>query len=614
MISERAASPSRSGFFKSAVAFVCERLSLAVVAVGTVFMILVFVAVEDNATQLGTFPVILLDNTNEVQAPPRPDAHEVLKDGDRIDLQALSPQQRFELIRGAKSGTTMTLKVTRAGRRFPQVITASSTDSSPRAKFVRDVGIPLCFFLSLGLASALFLMRPRSITLAFYIYTILMLLKVNKAALDLAIWPINLRADLLIQVVFPLAQLMIMVFAARLYGVQTRAWRWLAGTAIFFAIVDFLVWTDPIVWMVFQQYRLPGPTNLMMSLADAALILVVIIGLAYISSGANNAERARRITWIVAGIAIAPITDLLWAVANILSTLVGNSSILLLDVQDWTTALGPWVGLIGVVFVFYAFVSQRVVDIRFVIGRAAVYVGITAVLLLFFGVIEWWAEQIFESTRPAIYVSLFAALFIGFSLNAVHEHVESLLNKVFFREQRRNERSLRHASRALANTNSEKTLVEFLVHEPVRVLGLTSAALFLARGANGAFIRSADNGWNNKESETIDAEDPLIVELRADPEPMMLDGRPRAETILPVGSKAPSLVVPLLVRGSVFGFVFYGPRNNEQPLTSDERALLETIAHNAGAAYDHIDADRARTRIAELEEKLRQLSPPTASS
>jgi hypothetical protein len=606
MISERAASPSRSGLLKSAVAFVCERLSLAVVAVGTVFMILVFVAVEDNATQLGTFPVILLDNTNEVQAPPLPNVHEVLKDGDRIDLARLSPQERFELVRGAKSGTKMTLMVTRAGRRFTQVITASSPDYTPRAKFVRDVGIPLCFFLSLGLASALFLMRPRSITLAFYIYTILMLLKVNKAALDLAIWPINLRADLLIQVVFPLAQLMILVFAARLYGVQTRAWRWLVGTAIFFAIADFLVWMDPIIWMVFQQFQLPGPTNLMMSLADAALILTVIIGLAYISSGASG-ERARRITWIVAGIAIAPITDLMWAVANILSTLIGNSSILLLDVQDWTQALGPWVGLIGVVFVFYAFVSQRVVDIRFVIGRAAVYVGITAVLLLFFGVIEWWAEQIFESTRPAIYVSLFAALFIGFALNAVHEHVESLLNNVFFREQRRNERSLRHAARALANTNSEKTLVEFLVHEPVRVLGLTSAALFLARGENGAFIRAADNGWNNKESETIDAEDPLIAELRADPEPMTLDGRPRAETILPGGSRAPSLVVPLLVRGSVFGFVFYGPRNNEQPLTSDERELLETIAHNAGAAYDHIDADRARARIADLETKLAQL-------
>ncbi|HEY2476383.1 MAG TPA: GAF domain-containing protein [Candidatus Cybelea sp.] len=604
MIFERAASPSRSGFAKGVINFICDRLSLAVVAVGTVFMVLVFIGVEDNATHLGQYPVILLNNTDEVQSLPN--MHEALRNGDRIDLTALSPEQRFSLLRGARSGTPLTVRVTRDGHTFVQTITAASPDRSPRAKFVRDVGIPLCFFLSLGLASAMFLMRPRSITLAFYVYTILMLLKVNETLLDLAMWPINLITHLAIQVVYPLTQLMILIFAARLYGVQSRAWRWLFGAALVFSVIDFLVWTDPIVWTVFQQYQFPGPTNLLMGLSDASLILVVLVGLAYIASGATGVQRTR-ITWIVAGIAIAPIFDLLWATANILSTLVGNTSVLLLEVQNATTVLGPWFGLLGVIFVFYAFVSQRVVDIRFAIGRAAVYAAITAVLLLFFGVVEWWAEQIFESTRPAIYVSLFAALFIGFSLNALHGHVEAILNNFFFREQRRDEEALQRASRALANTNSEKTLVEFLVNEPVRVLGLTSAALFLARGEGGAFIRAAAEGWNNKEAETIDSEDPLIVELRAEAEPLTLDGRSRPETILPGGSKTPSLVVPLLVRGSVFGFVFYGPRSNELPLTRDERELLETIAHNAGAAYDHIDADRARARIAELEAKLREL-------
>ena len=215
-------------------------------------------------------------------------------------------------------------------------------------------------------------------------------------------------------------------------------------------------------------------------------------------------------------------------------------------------------------------------------------------MLLCFGVLEWWAEQIFESTRPAIYVSLFAALLIGFTLNALHGRVESFLNTFFFRDQRRAEDALRHAARALANTSSEKTLIEFLVDEPVRVLGLTSAALFLAPREGGAFERTADRGWTRQESERIDPEDPLIVELRAELAPIVLDGRPRAETILPGGAKAPSLVVPLLMRGAVFGFVFYGPRGNGTPLTADERALLEAIARSAGAAYDHIDADSPR--------------------
>jgi GAF domain-containing protein len=223
-----------------------------------------------------------------------------------------------------------------------------------------------------------------------------------------------------------------------------------------------------------------------------------------------------------------------------------------------------------------------------------------------FGTLEWWAEQIFESTRPAIYVSLFAALAIGVTLNALHGRVEKFLSTFFFRDQRRAEEALRHASRALANTSSERTLVEFLVDEPVRVLGLTSAALFLAQRDGGAFVRTADRGWTRQEAECIDSEDPLIVELRAELAPIPLDGRPRAETILPGGAKAPSLVVPLLMRGGVFGFVFYGPRDTGTPLTSEERALLEAIARSAGAAYDHIEAEKSHARIRELEAQLRE--------
>jgi hypothetical protein len=430
-----------------------------------------------------------------------------------------------------------------------------------------------------------------------------MLIKVNQTALDLANWPISLLSDLSIQVVYPLAQLMILIFAQRLYGRPSRRGSWFFYSAVALSLIVFVAWVDPIVWIVFQRFGLPGPTQLLMSVSDVLLLSIVIAGLAYIASGATLLERGR-VTWVVAGIALSPILDLTWAIANTVSTLIGDSSATLVYVQHWTDVLGPWFGLAGSIFVVYGFLSQRVVDFRFAIGRAAVYGTVTALLLLCFGVLEWWAEQVFESTRPAIYVSLFAALLIGFTLNALHGRVEGFLNSLFFREQRRAEDALRRATHALANTSSEKTLIEFLVDEPVRALGLTSAALFLAREEGGEFERTAAHGWSRDESESIDPEDPLIVELRAELAPVVLDGRPRAETILPGGAKAPSLVVPLMMRGEVFGFVFYGPRSNGLLLSADERALLEAVARGAAAAYDHIDAQRSRARIAELEAKL----------
>ena len=71
------------------MSFVCERLSLAVVAIGTVVMILVFIVVEDNATHIGYFPIVFLQNTNQVEVESGAGAGD-LQSGDRIELQRLT--------------------------------------------------------------------------------------------------------------------------------------------------------------------------------------------------------------------------------------------------------------------------------------------------------------------------------------------------------------------------------------------------------------------------------------------------------------------------------------------------------------------------------------------
>ena len=45
----------------------------------------------------------------------------------------------------------------------------------------------------------------------------------------------------------------------------------------------------------------------------------------------------------------------------------------LLAIERWTDALLPWCGLVGIVAVFYGFLSQRVVDFRVAIGRASAH-------------------------------------------------------------------------------------------------------------------------------------------------------------------------------------------------------------------------------------------------
>jgi len=597
---------------KAFVSFVCRRLSLAVVAIGSVFMLLVFFTVEYTAPQLGDYGVTFRGNTDVVDLDFGVTQGE-LQNGDRIDLSSLEPRERFTFVT-VRSNETLNVTAIRGSERFPVTLSAVPPNFSKSSMLARLIGIPICFFLSLGLASALFLMRPRPATLAFYCYAILMLLKVYQTPLQLAVWPVNMLSYLLLQFVYPGTQIAALVVAQRLYGQPGRAAKGFLVATLALSVVAFFIWLNPVLWLTFQfqHFGVPGPTRIYEAFIDIVLLVVVLCGMAYSASGSNELDR-RRVTWIVAGIALAPILDLTWAVTDVISALVRDTSYELLAIERWTDALLPWCGLVGIIAVFYGFLSQRVVDFRVAIGRAALYGTTTLAIVVIFGAVEWIAEQIFESTRPAMYASLVVALAIGFAMRALHGRIEAFLDNLFFHEQRKAEGALRRAARALANTTSEKTVVEFLIDEPVAVLELQSAALFLARGANHAFVRAAARGWEAQNVEQFDPEDPLVVTLRAELAPVTLEPRMLEGTRFPGRDRARSLAVPLLMRGNVFGFVLYGERKDGASFTREERELLASIATSAAAAYDHIDAERARERIRALEERLRQagIAPAT---
>src|SRR5581483_8617372 len=114
------------------------------------------------------------------------------------------------------------------------------------------------------------------------IYTILMLVKVNETPLDLAAWPMSLASYFAIQFVYPAAQLMILIFAQRLYGTPGRTWSWIFGSAVALSVLVLLAWVDPMVWIVYQRFGIPGPVLLVESVLDSLLLVVVLVGLAYI--------------------------------------------------------------------------------------------------------------------------------------------------------------------------------------------------------------------------------------------------------------------------------------------------------------------------------------------
>ena len=61
-----------------------------------------------------------------------------------------------------------------------------------------------------------------------------------------------------------------------------------------------------------------------------------------------------------------------------------------------------------------------------------------------------------------------------------------------------------------------------------------------------------------------------------------------------------ALAIPVTVRHELVSFTLYGAHSNGAQLDPEEVDLLEELAREAARAYDHVEAQRARARYAQL--------------
>jgi len=70
---------------------------------------------------------------------------------------------------------------------------------------------------------------------------------------------------------------------------------------------------------------------------------------------------------------------------------------------------------------------------------------------------------------------------------------------------------------------------------------------------------------------------------------------------------APVIAVPIVFRGSLDAIVLYGAHRSGEDLDPEEIDSLDALARAAAAAYDHLDAESTRLRLARMEEEVTRL-------
>lgn len=410
-----------------------------------------------------------------------------------------------------------------------------------------------------------------------FLLTILLALAMV-SALDRMVWPDSrltfLAAGALSPIFWYAANISLVLYAA-CFGRPLSAWRALLSGTLYLAGVFNLVqaavggsaallypWTDPNsgiangnLWGgVFNWYQL------FLSLLCVAAAIP-----------AARLDERRRLGWVAAsftpyliGVAVGTYASVTWGSGPFASTIVAWQNASFFFIPAGLT---------------YAALAKRMFDVGFVVNRAAVFAGVSIVVVGAFVLAEWalgkWFENVSHATSLAVNAGL--ALVLGFSIRFVHGRIDAAVDNIFFRKRHENETALRRFAREAAFFTDGPTLID-----------RTRTMILAHSEASGAQVILADD---------LDFNDAAVVAMRAWHEPVDL-------TDLGTSLHGDT-AFPMLAHGALVGTIVCGSKKNGERYAPDESEALGELAHGVGLALDGFTRKGAEsTSLAQIAERL----------
>jgi hypothetical protein len=236
----------------------------------------------------------------------------------------------------------------------------------------------------------------------------------------------------------------------------------------------------------------------------------------------------------------------------------------------------------------YVILRHRVLDIGFVINRAAVYTAVSLIIVGAFIVFEWLLTHVVEAGGTAsTALQLGAALALGLSARFIHTHVDRYIDDLFFRDRHLAEAAIRRfAHEALLITDADDLAAKTVdvAQEKAR---LSAVAYYIRQDGRYVPIHSTF-----QYAPDVSENDYAVLDMRTWHQRIeLLDRR----------SQVPGeIAFPMIVRGNLAGFLACGAKTTHEALAPDESDALALLARDAGISFDSL-------RVHALERELERL-------
>jgi hypothetical protein len=510
--------------------------------------------------------------------------------GDRVDL----PKTPFESRRYIgltyaatfQAGVRATFVVDR-GDASTTMTLVSKTFTRSAADNISDVAIVLAQSILVLIGASLVLLRPSLTTWAFFGYG----LSVGGGAILALTWPLSASGALVESAItvalYAAGPVAFVIFALRFPRDQSTK----AGAIAEAILLPLLL--AAIAAAEYQQIAQASwgiRTGWLSTYFFAFSLVCYAAGIvAFVATYLRSRSDDRpRIRWVMLGFGIAFASSMAVYALYQSSLIVWSHPIWLLNVLQIPVILPA-------LTVAYAVVRHRVIDVRFVLSRALVYATLTTILVGAFALIDWVLGQALAQTKLALAAEIVTALAAGFSLDGLHRVVDRNIDRMLFHRRYVAERHLGRIALGLPHAKSERVVGQMLVEEVVQSYELVSAALF-CRSSDGVFERAQSIGWSETNAKTLDLDDPVILQLHGDASPLPISPSRWHRSDLPAERECPVLAVPITMRHVLAAIVFYGPHRSGEDLDPDEVKAVSGMAVAAGAAFDHLDAEKYRRK------------------
>jgi hypothetical protein len=529
-----------------------------------------------------------------------------LHDGDLLDLREQTIDGRVRMIFNVLATRPTILRVHRGARVLTiHLVGGTLLEAGPGQVFSTMTQVPaeICFLICATLIAARRWWLAEARTLAFVMLFEVAGLLVTPGNIVVPGAILQLLLCALSGVLLLIPPVLLVILSSR-YGSRS-SWRgWLTSFAIVANIALQVVlligvantvtlWIDPVPYYILTGYFAGSGTALGVVFAGLPFVAVVSCALAAILT--SPVEERPRTAWL-----LMPLSIVLCVVNVVLDLIV------LAPTLFWATtfnAVGGICWVVGGIFVTYALLNRRVLDIGFVLGRTLAVSIVGFIVVIAFVLLEWSLGTVLVGVShvTGLLANAGLALVLGLSMNAIHKRVDAAVDTILFRKRHDDERALLDFSKEAAYVTKSGPLLDEAIAKVRCHTDARSAGILL--DGNGTFAPARSFG---SDVDSIDENDGAILALKTWHKP--IDPH-HYETDI-----KGALAVPMVARGQLLGLLLLGERTGGEAYAPDEVEALSQLAHGVASALDGLSLrqDGAPGQFQEVLNQLRIMSDTLA--